>query len=89
MECEVCRAKQKQMVRPKTTAEVTTSAIKEDRKIYATDIVQPFRDKHLAKEYVDAYPENVKKMVQEGHVSQEEVKNAKNIWGESEYYKRE
>lgn len=86
--CLVCRKKQQEIDKPKFTSEITTESIKEDRKIFKSDIVQPFRNGSLSKEYVDAYPEKVKQMIQEGHITESEVKEAKNVWSENEYYKR-
>jgi hypothetical protein len=87
--CEVCRKRQQEITKPKVSAEVTTDQIKEDRKIFKKDITQPFRQGELSKEFVEANPEQVKKMVEEGHVTQEEIKNAKNVWIENEYYRKE
>jgi hypothetical protein len=87
MFCESCIKRQRELAKPKVSAEITTDAIKEDRKIFQKDIAQPFRQGVLAKEFVDANPEQVKKMVEEGHVTESEVKNAKPIW-DLDYYKK-
>lgn len=78
----------KSIVKPKVTGEITTEAIKEDRKIFKKDLTQPFKDGNLAKEYIEAYPDRVKEMVKESHITEEEVKKAKNIW-DLDYYKKE
>ncbi len=67
---------------------MTSGEIKESRKIFKKDIVQPFRDKQLSKEYVKAYPEKVKQMIKEGNITEEEVKKAKPVW-DLDYYKEE
>jgi hypothetical protein len=87
--CKVCQKKYRKLDKPKQTIEVVTDAIKEDRKIFKKDITQPFRQGELSKEFVEANPEQVKKMVEEGHVTKEEIKNAKNVWTESEYYRKD
>jgi len=84
--CQECQDKHK-ADRIKETIEVTSDGIKEDRKVYKTDILQPFRESSLSKEYVTKYPESVQQMVREGRVSREEVKNAKPVWVENQYYK--
>jgi len=86
--CLPCRRKMQKIVKPRTTTEVTTESIKEDRKKYATDLTQPFRGGQLSKEYVEAHPDRVKEMVKEGHVTQKEIVSAKNIW-DLNYYKDE
>lgn len=89
LSCLVCRKKMQGIVKPKITGEVTTDQIKEDRKIFKKDITQPWRDSHLSKEFVEAYPDKVKQMLKEKTATEEEVRNAKNLWTEEEYYKRE
>jgi hypothetical protein len=89
MPCLPCRRRMQKISKPKISAEITTESIKEDRKIFKKDITQPFRNGSLSKEYVDAYPEKTKQMIQEGHITEIEAKEAKNVWTESEYYKRE
>jgi len=49
-------------------------------KKFAKDIIQPFRAGELSKEYVDAWG------AERLNVSKEEVKKAKPVWGELEYY---
>ena len=86
--CKSCQARQRKTTDPGVTGEITTDAIREDRKVFKKDLTQPFRDGHLAKEYVEAYPERVKKMIEEKHITKEEVKKAKDVWG-LDYYKKE
>ena len=86
--CLPCRRKMQKIVKPRTTTEVTTESIKEDRKIYQKDLCQPFRQNELSKEYVEAYPDRVKEMVKEKHITQEEVSKSKYIWGDENYYKK-
>jgi hypothetical protein len=88
MPCLDCQKRQRNLTKPKQAIEVTTSQIKEDRKIFKTDIVQPFRDSNLSKEFVEAYPDKVKQMVKEGHVTEREVKESRPVW-DLEYYKKE
>jgi hypothetical protein len=60
---------------------MTGEDIKTDRKVYKKDILQPFREGVLSKEYVEAYG------AQGINVTPDEVKNAKSVWIENEYYK--
>ena len=54
--------------------------IKEDRQKYFKSMIQPFRDGELSKEYCEAYPQSVGKMIKEGHISEKEVSKAKPVW---------
>ena len=83
-----CLARMGKIAKLKVSIEVTTSEIKEDRKKFSKDLTQPFRQGELSKEYVEAYPDRVKEMVKEGHVTQKEIVSAKNIW-DLNYYKDE
>jgi ribosome-binding protein aMBF1 (putative translation factor) len=87
MPCLDCQKRQRNLTKPKQAIEVTTSQIKEDRKIFKSDIVQPFRDSNLSREFVEAYPDKVKQMVTEGHITEREVKESKAVWG-LDYYKQ-
>lgn len=88
MPCLVCQKHQRDISKPKVSSEVTTDQIKEDRKIFENDIVQPFNDGHLSKEYVEAHPERIGQMLKEGNVTVKEVNEAKEVWGLG-YYKKE
>ena len=67
-ECEDCKKKQIKFNRP---VEFTTESIKEQRREYKKDILQPFRDGVLSKEYLEEYGRTGI------NVTDEEVKNAK------------
>lgn len=54
--------------------------IKEGRKQHRRELLQPFRQGELSKEYVEAYPEQAKGMVKEGIVTKDQVRNAKQVW---------
>lgn len=54
--------------------------IREDRAAHKLDIIQPFRDGELSKEYIDQY--GTKGIT----VSEEDVKNAKPVWNDLGYY---
>ena len=88
MPCKKCQAKQRKLKRPGTTGEVIPERIREDRKKFKKDLTQPFKGGELTKEYVDAHPQSVKEMIKEGHVTQKEVRKAKNLW-DLDYYKKE
>lgn len=77
--CLSCREQTTRM--SERTYEFVPDRIKEDRKEFKDQTIQPFRNGVLSKEYIDLYGTK--------HISatDEEVKNAKNVWGELEYYK--
>lgn len=89
MPCLVCQKRQRTVSRPKVTTEITTDAIREDRKKFSGDILQPFRQGELSREYIEAYPDRAKKMVEEGHITKEEIKSSKYVWGDEDFYKKE
>jgi len=89
MPCKSCQKKHKDIGKPKTPVEMTSQEIKEGRKIYEDDIVQPFHDGQLSKEYTKLHPERIQTMIKEGNVTPEEVKTAKNVWDGNNYYKKE
>lgn len=86
--CKTCRERQKSILKPTITAEITTDQIKEDRRYYKKDLLQPFRDGHLSKEFVKAYPQKTKQMIEEGHITESDIDNMQNVW-ELDYYKEE
>lgn len=76
--CSSCQ--NKTTIKPNQKQELTTDGIKDDRKKFKGDIVQPFRNGQLSKEYVDSVGTKYIK------VTPEEVKNAKPVW-DLDYYK--
>jgi hypothetical protein len=89
MACKKCLLRMRQITKPSITAEVTTNQILEDRKIFKSDLLQPFRDGHLSKEFVKAYPEKTKQMIEEGNITESDIDNMQNVWTENEYYKED
>lgn len=87
--CKVCIDKQRKLPKLGETIELTTDEIREDRKIYSSDILQSRRGGQLSKEFVKQYPDKVNAMIKEGTATREEVKNAQNVWIENDYYKRD
>ncbi len=77
--CKQCR--QKQTTGLKRQIEFTTDEIKNQRKEHKNDIVQPWREGRLSKEYLQQHGTKGIK------VTPEEIKQASNIWGIDEYYK--
>ncbi len=57
-----------------------TDEMIEEGKRYACDSVQPFRQGELSREFVELYPDRVKKMIKDGAVTSKEVKNSKDVW---------
>src|SRR5258708_235484 len=81
--CKKCTQRLRGQNKPKETIEITTDNIKTDRKIYSDDILQPYRSGQLSKEYIQKY--GTKNIV----ATKEEIKNAKNVWDDNNYYKKE
>lgn len=52
--CEECKNRRLGIKTPESV-EFTSEQIKEDRKIYSRDILQPFRDGVVSKEYLETY----------------------------------
>lgn len=63
---------------------MTTKEIKESRVQYAKEIIQPFREGVVSKEYLEAYGDKGIK------ATKQEIKNAKYVWHgiEGNYYKK-
>src|SRR3984957_1556884 len=74
------RCQNKTTIKPSPKQELTTDAIKNDRKEFRKDIVQPFRNGQLSKEYVESVGTKYIK------VTDEEVKAAKPVWDDLDYY---
>jgi len=60
--------------------EFVPDRIKEDRKRYAKDLVQPFRSGEFSREFKESYPDQTRQMVKDGSVSKKEVDRAKDVW---------
>lgn len=63
----------------KETIELTTDNIREERKAYHDDIVQKYRGHVASREYIRRYGKK--------GFTPEEVKNAKEVWHENNYYR--
>ncbi len=70
-ECEICR---KSSLVTLSTIEFTTDSIKDQRREYKKDILHPFRDGVLSKEYIEEYG------TRGIEVTPEQVKKAKYVW---------
>ena len=80
--CEVCTERQTSIAGPNRQYEFTSDAIKEGRKKYFKSIIQKYRDGQLSREYIEAYPERAKAMVEQGIHTEKEIKQAKNVWSD-------
>lgn len=80
--CGGCRKNQSGYQKPKETVEMTTPAIKEARKEFKEEIVQPFRGGVVSKEYIEKYGTAGIK------ATKQEIKNARNVWDDTSYYKK-
>jgi len=54
--------------------------MKEARKQYADEQVQPYRQGQLSREFVNLHPDKVKGMVKSGIVTKQQVKQSKHVW---------
>lgn len=79
--CSQCQSRHKGYSKVPEPIEITTQSIKDQRKEYKDDIIQPWRDGHLSKEYLEKYGEK-KRIV----ITKEDAKNARNVWTENSYY---
>ena len=79
--CNCSKCKEELRLKPMGKVhEWTTDEIKDGRKKYEKELLQPFREGQLSKEYADAYPEQTKGMVKEGILTEKQVRRAKNVW---------
>lgn len=69
-----------QRTKRKSVVELIPERIKDDRKKHKDHTIQPFRKGFLSKEYVEQYG------TKHIDVTPEEVKKAKRVWTENEYY---
>src|SRR3990167_10595907 len=77
-ECLSCRKKD---IVPKINTEFTTDSIKDQRREYKKDVLQPFHNGILSKEYLDEY--GAKGL----EVTEKDIKNAKYVYkGIKGYY---
>lgn len=79
-----CLNRQAGFPKPSVPAEFTTEEIKTSRIVHEEDIVQPFRDGVVSKEYLDIH--GTKGIA----VSETELAQADYVWNDSEdvYYKK-
>lgn len=55
--------------------EFVPERIKDERRKYYKDTLQPHREGYASKEFIQAYPEQARKMF-----SKKEIRRAKNVW---------
>jgi len=65
--------------KPKTY-EFVPQRIKDERVKYRKEILQPYRSGELSREFVEAYPSQVKKMIKSGAVTKREVAKSMPVW---------
>lgn len=58
-----------------TTHEWVPQRVKEERKIYKKDILQPWRSGEPSAEFIEAYPKQAKKMF-----TPKDIKKARKVW---------
>lgn len=69
---------------PQEQIEFTSQSIKDQRKAFANDILQPHNKGELSKEWLNIY--GPKKARQRGF-TQKEIDHAKPVWNSEHYYK--
>jgi len=82
--CTICRDRQRFIKNPGHQIEFTSQEIREGRRKYGKSILQKYREGELSKEFIEAYPERAKAMVDKGIHTQEEIKRAKPVWKDIE-----
>lgn len=69
-----------------TPVEFTSESIKNQRKEFHNDILQPHRKGQLSKEWVKVYG---KKQAKKRGFSDKEINEAKNVWTDLTFYKND
>lgn len=79
--CMPCQDKELGFKKPKHYPEFTTLSIKEGRREYMADALQPFRDGVLSKEYVETYGKSGLSVPKEAYKNARyTMKHAKGWW---------
>lgn len=72
--CDNCQQRRGALKGPDIPVEMVGDSIKQQRKEFADDIIQPYRSGELSKEYLNKYgTKNIKP-------TKEQVKKAKEVW---------
>ena len=80
--CKECQDRHNSFARPNNQIEFTSADIKEGRRKYFKSTIQKYRDGQLSKEFIEAYPERAKAMIDQGIHTEKEIKQAKPVWGD-------
>lgn len=82
--CNFCKERRKQQLHQTSTpVEFTSDEIKEGRKQFSKEIIQPFRSNQPSREYIKKYGyKNI-------GLTKEEADKAQNVWGDLSYYEGE
>lgn len=67
--CQECQDKEQ---RPQSTVEFTTDSIRSQRREFRKDIIQPYRDGVISKEFIEEYGPS--------GFSKEQIKQAEYVW---------
>jgi hypothetical protein len=60
--------------------EFVPQRIKDDRIKYRRDLIQPYRNGELSKEFKDAYPNKTRKMLKDGVITKKQYDKAREVW---------
>lgn len=80
--CLRCQKRHQKLKKPRETIEITTEEIRESRKKYREDTIQPFRADKLSKNYIKKYGT---KNLQVTKAQVKEALNKPDVWGHTDY----
>ncbi len=81
--CTNCLKRQEHLNHPQELPEFTSQSIKQQRKEFANDIIQPFRKGELSREYVELYGTD-----RLTGLTKREIKRSRYVWNDEIYYKK-
>jgi len=86
LDCKECRDRLKdRAIISGVMYELTTDEIREGRKQFKNELVQPYRQGEFSKEFREAHPKISRGMVKEGAITQKQHDKAKDVWGRDRY----
>ena len=80
--CRSCLEHQRGLSKVRQPTELTTDSIRQQRREFKADIIQPWRSGELSKEYIETYGDQ--------HIKTDsgEMKKAKYTWEDQNYYRK-
>lgn len=77
MPCNDCNLKRSTNSLPNHQIEFTSQSVKDQRREYASSIVQPWRSGEPSREFIETQPHKAKQ-----YYTPKEMKKAKNVWSD-------